>query len=103
MNEDGITGLEGVRTEDLLVELADGLCAGIGGDVFFPVAGESNAAALRVCAGCPARLACLEYVLRGTPESGVWGGTSDLQRRRMRKARQARADSAEVSRAEALA
>jgi WhiB family redox-sensing transcriptional regulator len=103
VNEDGITGLENARTEDLLAALADGLCAGIGGDVFFPVAGESNAAAVRVCGGCPVRVACLEYVLRGPAESGVWGGTSDLQRRRMRKARQARAALAEVARAEALA
>jgi hypothetical protein len=103
MSDDGITGLENVRTTDLLDRLAAGSCTSVGGDEFFPVPGAPNAAALRVCAGCPVRLACLEYVLRGGPEPGVWGGTSALQRQRMRKARQERADWAEVARAEASA
>jgi hypothetical protein len=31
-------------------------------------------AARDVCAGCPARLACLAYALRTRPAAGVWAG-----------------------------
>lgn len=31
-------------------------------------------AARAVCAGCPARLACLGYALRTRPTAGVWAG-----------------------------
>lgn len=36
------------------------------------------------CQACPLRDACLDYALHVSVQ-GVWGGTSELQRRRMRK------------------
>ena len=45
-------------------------------------------AALDVCATCPVREECLEYAL-DRDEVGVWGGTTDRDRRRIRKARAA--------------
>jgi hypothetical protein len=41
-----------------------------------------------ICARCPVRVECLDYALEvGDPLLGVWGGTSKLERRRMRGTR----------------
>jgi hypothetical protein len=43
-----------------------------------------------VCAGCSVREECLEYALKHNIEHGVWGGTSERERRRIaRRRRQA--------------
>ena len=60
-------------------------------DLFFPVgttgpALEQIAAAKAVCNACPAQAACLEFALATNQESGVWGGTSEEERRKLRKA-----------------
>ena len=68
-------------------------------DLFFPVgttgpAIEQIDAAKTVCRQCDAMNQCLEFALETNQESGVWGGTSEEERRRMRKswlARQRRA------------
>jgi WhiB family transcriptional regulator, redox-sensing transcriptional regulator len=54
------------------------------GDLWFPEKGGSSRQAKRVCAGCPVRQACLEYALEHDIRWGVWGGTSERQRRSMR-------------------
>ncbi|MGI8685011.1 MAG: WhiB family transcriptional regulator [Acidimicrobiales bacterium] len=59
--------------------------------LFFPV-GSSGAAieeiqrAKVVCRSCPVREQCLEYALETNQESGIWGGTSEDERRRLRRA-----------------
>ena len=45
------------------------------------------ARAKAVCAGCPVREACLEFALANDERWGVWGGTSERQRRAMRAVR----------------
>jgi len=68
-------------------------------DLFFPVgttgpALEQIAAAQAVCRQCPALEPCLEFALATNQESGVWGATSEEERRKLRKswlARQRRA------------
>lgn len=60
-------------------------------DLFFPVgttglALEQIAAAKAVCNACDAQAACLEFALATNQESGVWGGTSEEERRKLRKA-----------------
>jgi WhiB family redox-sensing transcriptional regulator len=68
-------------------------------DLFFPVgttgpAIEQIEAAKAVCGQCEAQAACLELALATNQESGIWGGTSEEERRRLRKlwlARQRRA------------
>ena len=60
-------------------------------DLFFPVgttglALEQIAAAKSVCATCDVQSACLEFALATNQESGVWGGTSEEERRKLRKA-----------------
>ncbi len=64
-------------------------------DLFFPVgttgpAIEQIATAKQVCSECLARTDCLEYAISTNQDSGIWGGTSEEERRQMRRARQAR-------------
>lgn len=54
-------------------------------DVFFPSDGVGVLRAQRICAGCPVRDICLEYALEAKIEHGVWGGTSERQRHRLRR------------------
>lgn len=54
---------------------------------FFPERGENVRPAKKICAGCPVRAECLEYAMScGIPTHGVWGGYSEKDRRRMRRA-----------------
>ena len=39
--------------------------------------------AQKICADCPVKLACLEYALANRVDHGVWGGTSERERRRI--------------------
>lgn len=64
-------------------------------DLFFPVgttgpALEQIASAKAVCATCEVQGLCLEYAITTNQDSGVWGGTSEEERRQMRRARVAR-------------
>lgn len=64
-------------------------CAGRGLDAFYPGRGESLDPAREVCAGCEVQAECLAEAL-GRPSwadgGGVWGGTSERQRRKLRRA-----------------
>ena len=68
-------------------------------DLFFPIGSTGPAveqidAAKAVCQLCEAQPLCLEFALATNQESGVWGGTSEDERRKLRKqwlARQRRA------------
>jgi len=65
-------------------------------DLFFPVgttgpALEQIASAKAVCRTCDVQGLCLEYAISTNQDSGVWGGTSEEERRQMRRARQQRA------------
>ena len=64
----------------------DALCRQVGFDLFFPDKGDNAAAALAVCRGCPVTTDCLNYALSSGMVHGVWGGTTEAQRRRMRRA-----------------
>ncbi len=64
-------------------------------DLFFPVgttgpALEQIANAKAVCATCEVKDLCLEYAITTNQDSGVWGATSEEERRQMRRARVAR-------------
>jgi WhiB family transcriptional regulator, redox-sensing transcriptional regulator len=59
-------------------------------DLFFPVgttgpAIEQIDSAKQVCNQCEAQVACLEFALASNQDSGVWGGTSEEERRALRK------------------
>ncbi len=59
-------------------------------DLFFPVGTTGPAvdqieSAKAVCRRCEAQPQCLEFALATNQESGVWGGTSEEERRKLRK------------------
>ncbi|MBI2704418.1 MAG: WhiB family transcriptional regulator [Actinobacteria bacterium] len=54
---------------------------------FFPSDGVGVEIAKRICATCPVKGLCLEYALEQRIDHGVWGGTSERQRRRILKKR----------------
>lgn len=62
----------------------DAPCAQTDPEVFYPEVGGSSRQAKVVCTGCPVRRECLEYALTHDERFGVWGGTSERERRRLR-------------------
>ena len=65
-------------------------CRAVDPDLFFPI-GTTGVAldqieqAKAVCRSCEAQAPCLEFALSTNQESGVWGGTSEEERRKLRK------------------
>lgn len=82
--------------KELLLEDASGdevpewqeraLCAQTDPEAFFPEKGGSTREAKRICAGCEVRAECLEYALAQDERFGIWGGLSERERRRLRRA-----------------
>ncbi len=64
-------------------------------DLFFPI-GTSGPALLQteqakaVCRRCPVREQCLQWALRTGQSIGVWGGTSEEERRALKRRTAAR-------------
>jgi WhiB family redox-sensing transcriptional regulator len=54
---------------------------------FFPSDGVGVEIAKRICVDCSVKQPCLEYALENRIDHGVWGGTSERQRRRILKKR----------------
>lgn len=65
----------------------DAACKGINPSVFFPSDGAGVEVAAQICEGCPQKHACLEFALDHRIDHGVWGGTSERQRRRILRER----------------
>jgi WhiB family redox-sensing transcriptional regulator len=71
------------------------LCRDTDPELFFPVGTTGQAlvqieAAKAVCRQCEARAACLEFALATNQDSGIWGGTSEEERRKIRREQVAR-------------
>ncbi len=63
-------------------------CIGVDPDLFFPERGESLDRAKAVCRRCPVCHDCLEFSLAMPAERfGIWGGTSERERRLIRAKR----------------
>jgi len=62
-------------------------CMGVDPDLFFPERGASTREAKEVCRGCVVKEDCLEYALDNGEKFGIWGGMSERERRRLRRAR----------------
>jgi len=62
-------------------------CLGVDPDLFFPERGASTREAKEVCRGCVVRDECLEFALANGEKFGIWGGMSERERRRIRRAR----------------
>lgn len=67
--------------------MAQGNCADHDPSTFFPSDGVGVDVARRICETCPVKSACLEYALSNRIDHGVWGGTSERERRRILRAR----------------
>lgn len=65
---------------------ARALCTETDPEVFFPERGGKTRPAKRVCRSCEVRAECLAYALGHGVEHGIWGGTSEQERRRLRRA-----------------
>lgn len=70
-------------------------CRDIDPNLFFPVgvtgpAVDQIAAAKSICALCPVQSECLEFAITTNQEFGVWGGTSEDERRVLRRQWRAR-------------
>jgi WhiB family transcriptional regulator, redox-sensing transcriptional regulator len=54
-------------------------------DLFFPISSSATAHELSrakaICAGCKVVQPCLNYALAAGPVHGIWGGTSEEERR----------------------
>lgn len=64
---------------------SEALCAQADPEAFFPERGSSARDAKTICATCPVRQECLEYALENDERFGIWGGLSELERRRLRR------------------
>lgn len=64
-------------------------CKGLDAELFFPERGELAAIALATCKHCLVQPGCLEHALTFPERFGVWGGTSEKRRRRLRAERRA--------------
>ena len=62
-------------------------CLGVDPDLFFPERGASTREAKEVCRACVVREECLEYAIVNGEKFGIWGGMSERERRRVRRAR----------------
>ena len=72
----------------------DAACRDADPELFFPVGTAGPALrqirdARRICRGCPAQAPCLAWALDHGITDGVWGGTTEDQRRAIRSLAQA--------------
>lgn len=61
------------------------VCAQTDPEAFFPEKGGSALAAKKICARCPVEAECLEWALVNDERFGVWGNTSQQERKALRR------------------
>ena len=62
------------------------LCAQTDPELFFPEKGRAAHDAIAICRSCDVQKKCLEWALVHG-EHGIWGGTTESDRRKLRRAR----------------
>lgn len=62
------------------------LCSQTDPEAFFPGKGLSTQEAKQVCSSCDVKDECLIYALKGDERFGIWGGTSERERRLLKRA-----------------
>jgi WhiB family transcriptional regulator, redox-sensing transcriptional regulator len=67
--------------------MSTGKCKDLDPTIFFPNDWVGVQVAQRICADCPVKSPCLEYALANRVDHGVWGGTSERERRRILRQR----------------
>jgi WhiB family redox-sensing transcriptional regulator len=68
----------------------EAVCRDTDPNLFFPVGTTGFALmqidrARQVCDECPVRVECLDYALETNQDSGIWGGTTEDERRVLRR------------------
>jgi WhiB family redox-sensing transcriptional regulator len=71
---------------------SQGACLSADPDLFFPISatgssGSQIAQAKAVCARCAVRQECMDFALDHGDVQGIWGATTDDERRKLRRAR----------------
>lgn len=68
------------------------LCAQTDPELFFPEVGQTDLVrdARNICQQCPLLAECREYAVRHGELHGIWGGTTERERRRIRMERRRR-------------
>ena len=66
------------------------ICRDTDPELFFPVGTTGQALlqidrAKQVCGECPVQTDCLQYALETNQDAGIWGGTSEDERRSIRR------------------
>jgi WhiB family redox-sensing transcriptional regulator len=61
-------------------------CSEADPDGFFPEQGEQHLGRLakKICKTCPYQPECLDWALKNDEEIGIWGGSSEQERRQIR-------------------
>ena len=77
--------------------MAKGRCAELAPEIFFPSDGVGVQVARAICLDCPQQSLCLEYALTNRIDHGVWGGTSERERRRILKRRRLAVEASTLS------
>lgn len=64
-------------------------CRDVPGHLFFPESGDPLSAGdmRKFCSTCPVQLPCLQYAMAHPDTEGIWGGTTETDRRRLRRLR----------------
>jgi WhiB family redox-sensing transcriptional regulator len=62
-------------------------CRGADADLFFPERGASTRKAKAICNACEVKDDCLDFAIVNGEKFGIWGGMSERERRRVRRAR----------------
>ncbi len=60
-------------------------CKGLDPNMFHAARGESTREAMAVCAGCIVVKECLHYALSNSIKVGIYGNTTERQRRKLRR------------------
>lgn len=68
----------------------DAVCKDTDPELFFPVGTTGQALlqidrAKQVCDECPVKIECLDFAIETNQDSGIWGGTSEDERRDIRR------------------
>jgi WhiB family redox-sensing transcriptional regulator len=66
-------------------------CRGVDPELFFPARGSPTKEVKAFCKDCVVREECLDYALAHNERWGIWGGTTEKERRRLRRSLRQRA------------
>lgn len=68
--------------------MGEALCAQALPDYWFPSSNEQTGEiAKRICQKCPVIEECLEFAIANNEQHGIWGGTSYVERKEIRRQR----------------